>query len=46
MKKICINIVSTILITLVSELVLDYFFRKKKARLKLENFRHEKKNTI
>jgi|APCry1669192806_1035432.scaffolds.fasta_scaffold03644_8 hypothetical protein len=37
MKKAIINILTSLIITILSEIVLDHFFRKPKAQLKLSN---------
>lgn len=42
MLKVCINIVSAVIIAVVTEIVLDHYFRKPKSQLKLSNLKHEK----
>lgn len=37
MKKVCIQIITSLVITILSEIVLDHFFRKPKAQLKISN---------
>lgn len=42
MYKICINIISAVIISVVTEIILDHYFRKPKSRLKLSNLKNEK----